>query len=54
MEARLSDPQLYARDPKAFAEAGRALEKVRAELSAAEDEWLKLAEKREMLAAGAG
>ena len=42
MEAMLSDPNFYRRDPKAFAATGEALAKARAELSAMDSEWLRL------------
>ena len=42
MEAMLSDPNLYRRDPKTFARTGEALAKARAELSGMEGEWLRL------------
>jgi len=38
----LDDHQLYARDPKRFAEASALLAKTEAELAAAEDQWLEL------------
>ncbi len=49
-DAVLSDPDLYARDPAAFNRAMRAAEKARADLAAAEEEWLELEAKREALA----
>jgi len=49
LEHRLADPGLYARDRKAFDAAMAALTKTRAQLAAAEDEWLALEEKREAL-----
>jgi ATP-binding cassette subfamily F protein uup len=49
-EAALSDPDLYARDPKRFAALTAAIEKARAERDAAEERWLELAEKAEALA----
>ncbi len=48
-EAALADPGLYARDPKAFERTSHALDKARADLAAAEDEWLGLEERREAL-----
>jgi ATP-binding cassette subfamily F protein uup len=48
-EKRLEDPGLYARDPAGFDKIMKNLAKLRAELSAAEDEWLALEEKREAL-----
>jgi len=49
-DATLSDPDLYARDPAAFDRAMKAAEKARADLAAAEEEWLELEAKREALA----
>jgi ATP-binding cassette subfamily F protein uup len=49
LEQRLDDPDLYARDRKAFDAAMTTLTKTRAQLAAAEDEWLALEEKREAL-----
>jgi ATP-binding cassette subfamily F protein uup len=46
-EQKLADPNLYRRDPKAFAAATEALDKARAELAAMEDEWLELEMLRE-------
>jgi ATP-binding cassette subfamily F protein uup len=43
-ETALSDPQLYARDPRKFDQLSRALEQARAEKDAAELRWLELAE----------
>ena len=51
-EKRLEDPGLYARDPKGFDQIMAALDKARATLAAAEEEWLALEEKKEALAAG--
>jgi ATP-binding cassette subfamily F protein uup len=48
MEA-LSDPDLYARDPKRFAALTAAIDKARAERDSAEERWLALAEKVEAL-----
>ncbi len=45
-DAALSDPDLYARDPKAFDTAMKAAEKARADLESAELEWLELEEKK--------
>ena len=50
LEVRLADPGLYARDPKAFDAAMTRLGAARAELEAAELEWLELEERREALA----
>jgi ATP-binding cassette subfamily F protein uup len=49
-ERTLADPQLYARDPAAFDAAAGALERRRAELARAEDEWLELEALREAAA----
>jgi ATP-binding cassette subfamily F protein uup len=49
-ETRLEDPGLYARDPAGFDRLMKSLDAMRAELAAAEEEWLALEEKREGLA----
>jgi ABC transport system ATP-binding/permease protein len=49
-DATLADPELYARDPAAFDRAMKAAEKARADLEAAELEWLELEEKKAALA----
>ncbi|MFA7262033.1 MAG: ABC-F family ATP-binding cassette domain-containing protein [Caulobacter sp.] len=49
LEAALADPALYSRDPAGFDKIMKAGEKARADLAAAEDEWLALEEKREAL-----
>ena len=49
-DAALADPNLYARDPKAFDRAMTAAAKARSDLESAELEWLELEEKRENLA----
>jgi ATP-binding cassette subfamily F protein uup len=49
MEEELHDPELYARDPARFDRLMRDLEKARADLAAAEEEWLTLEEMREAL-----
>ena len=49
-ERKLEDPNLYARDPKAFDALMRGLTLKRAELAQAEEEWLTLEERREALA----
>jgi ABC transport system ATP-binding/permease protein len=51
-EKRLEDPGLYARDPAGFERLMKSLDALRAELAAAEEEWLALEEKREALAGG--
>ena len=45
----LADPDLYARNPKRFDEASKAVDDKTRELSAAEDEWLALEMLREEL-----
>jgi ATP-binding cassette subfamily F protein uup len=52
LEAELADGGLYGRDPAAFQRLSRALEAARAQLAAAEEEWLALEERREALEAG--
>jgi ATP-binding cassette subfamily F protein uup len=52
LETGLADPGLYARDPAGFERLSRALETVRAQLGAAEEEWLALEEQREALENG--
>jgi ATP-binding cassette subfamily F protein uup len=47
LEALLSDPDLFAREPVKFRKATEALAQRQAALSAAEEEWLILAEKAE-------
>jgi ATP-binding cassette subfamily F protein uup len=47
LDAKLGDPGLYARDPKAFDAATSAGDKLRKEFNAAEEEWLVLEAKRE-------
>jgi ATP-binding cassette subfamily F protein uup len=49
-EAALSDPDLYARNPKRFAQLTAAIEQARAERDAAEERWLEVAEQMEALA----
>jgi ABC transport system ATP-binding/permease protein len=52
LEAALSDPDFYRRDPAAFAAAGKALEGARAELATTEEEWLRLELMREEIEGG--
>ena len=52
LEARLDDTGLYARDRKAFDATMQRLTAARTELANAEEEWLELEERREMLAKG--
>ena len=54
MEAALSDPGLYRRDPAKFAATGEALARARAEVSAMEEEWLRIESLREELERNAG
>jgi ATP-binding cassette subfamily F protein uup len=49
LEAKLADPNLFARDPKAFDSAASRLTAARDELAAAEEQWLELEMKREAL-----
>jgi ATP-binding cassette subfamily F protein uup len=51
-ERTLEDAELYAREPQRFAAVMKALDDARAELAAAEEEWLTLEEKREAVEAG--
>jgi ATP-binding cassette subfamily F protein uup len=49
LEERLHDPQLYARDKVGFDRLMQELGRTRAQLAAAEEEWLALEEKREAI-----
>jgi ATP-binding cassette subfamily F protein uup len=49
-DAALADPDLYARDRKAFDRATANAARARALLAAAEEEWLELEARREALA----
>ncbi len=49
-DATLSDPDLYARDPRAFDHAMKAAAAARAQLEAIELEWLELEERKAALA----
>jgi len=51
LEARLAEPDLFAREPAAFAAAAKGLEAAREQLTAAEHEWLEIELRREALAA---
>ena len=51
LHGRLDEPELYARDRKAFDEASAALVAAQAELAAAEEKWLELEILREEIAA---
>jgi ABC transport system ATP-binding/permease protein len=52
LDARLADPDLYARDRKSFDATSAALAAAHAELAAAEERWLELEMLREELAGG--
>ncbi|MEO3428663.1 ATP-binding cassette domain-containing protein [Pelagibius sp. CAU 1746] len=54
LEDKLADPQLYAKDPRAFAETTGILTARRNELAAAEERWLELEAEREALESGRG
>jgi ABC transport system ATP-binding/permease protein len=47
VETELADPGLYARDPRAFANAGERLSGLRAQLATLEERWLELETLRE-------
>ena len=49
LEAKLADPGLYARDAEAFRKLSGDLDELRAQLAAAEEEWVALEERREAL-----
>jgi ABC transport system ATP-binding/permease protein len=49
LETKLADTELYSRDPKAFEKAMKRHEKVKAEISHAEEHWLALEMLREEL-----
>lgn len=51
LEARLAEPDLFAREPAAFSTAAQRLEAARAELGAGESEWLEIEMRRDALAA---
>ncbi len=50
LDAELAAPDLYAKDRARFDRIMKAADKARADLAAAEEEWLELEEKRETLA----
>jgi ATP-binding cassette subfamily F protein uup len=52
LEAKLADPNLYSKDPKAFADAAARLDAVREELAAMEEQWLELEMLREQVEGG--
>ena len=54
MEALLSDPNLYRRDPAKFATTGEALAKARADIAGLEEEWLRIKSLREAFDTSAG
>ena len=47
LEQEMANPDLYTKDPEAFSKINSALEKTRAALNAAEEEWLELEMLRE-------
>jgi ATP-binding cassette subfamily F protein uup len=49
LEAKLADASLFTRDPKAFEKSASRLTTARSELASAEEQWLELEMKREML-----
>ncbi len=49
LEAKLADAALFSRDPRAFDQAASRLTAARDELAKAEEQWLELEMKREML-----
>jgi ATP-binding cassette subfamily F protein uup len=49
LEAKLADPGLYGRDAEGFRKLSGDLDELRAQLAAAEEEWLALEERREAL-----
>lgn len=51
LEARMAEPDLYAKDPKAFEQAAAELQQVRESLEANEERWLELEMQREELGA---
>jgi len=50
LEKKLEDPNFYARDPAGFDKVMKAIDKARADLVTAEEDWLALEEKRETMA----
>jgi ATP-binding cassette subfamily F protein uup len=52
LQAKLDDPQFYARDRAAFEKVSLALGELQQKIRAAEDEWLELEIVREELASG--
>ncbi|HCE21791.1 MAG TPA: elongation factor 3, partial [Hyphomonas sp.] len=49
LEAKMGDPELYTRDPDAFAKASARIGAARDEIDMIEMEWLEIEEKRESL-----
>ena len=47
LQARMAVPDLYTKDPKAFAQVTARLGAIEAELAAAEEDWLRLEMLRE-------
>ncbi len=47
LEQEMANPELYTKDPKAFAKINEALQKTRSALATAEEEWLELEMLRE-------
>ncbi|NHN85399.1 ATP-binding cassette domain-containing protein [Acetobacter musti] len=52
LRKKITDPDLYTRDPKAFARYTEALDVAERALTAAEEQWLELEVRRETLGAG--
>ncbi len=52
LQRRFEDPELYARDPKAFTDTSGALAAAQSELAAAEEKWLELEILREEIESG--
>ncbi len=52
LQTALADPELYGRDPEGFRKASDALATTSEDLASAEERWLELEHKREVLAAG--
>jgi len=50
LEKKLEDSNFYARDPAGFDKVMKAIDKARADLATAEEDWLALEEKRESMA----
>ena len=54
LQAKLDDPQFYARDRAAFEQVSTAIGKLQQEIAAAEEQWLELETEREKLADAGG